>query len=413
MRLTYLSEVGTALTGSLDLQHVLKVIIEGVNSLMETERTSVFLIDPENNELVLRYSNQGDADIRLSAPWKGIAGWVALHDKPALVNDTHSDPRHLYQLAAETGYLAHSILCVPLKVEDQVIGVVEVLNQTSKQQFTHDHQVLLTELTRWAAIAIQNARLFDERVKAYQYLASEQERRIAAETRSAMASVILDMAHTMNNVVGAMRVWATTLEKAVQKTPEKPIAHFEKQMVQIRQNAEEAIKLISNMTDPLKQATMAPTDIHSCLAEAIKSCWWPDNVTLQKDYGHEVPLVKANAKRLEAAFNNLLSNAIQALAESGGVITVSTRRTAKAWAEIAIRDDGPGIPPEIQKNIFNPRVYSQSQGLGIGLWLVETFIKQFEGEIDFKTGPKIGTTFVITLQPADAAFEFHNGQGPL
>ena len=413
MRLTYLSEVGTVLTGSLDLKRVLQVIIEGVNSLLETERTSVFLIDPDTNELVLSHTNQGNAEIRLPAPWQGIAGWVATHDKPALVNDTHSDPRHLRQIAIETGYQAHSILCVPLKVEDKVIGVVEVLNKTSRQQFTPEHQVLLTELTRWAAIAIHNARLFTERVQAYERLASEQERRIAAETRGAMASVILDMAHTMNNIVGAIRVWAKTLEYAVQSKPDQLLSSYEHEMTQIRQNAEEAIRLISNMTDPLKQATIAPTDIHQCLANAIRSCWWPDNVCLQKNYGRDVPLVKANAKRLQAAFNNLISNAIQVLSKTGGNISVSTRRTAKGWAEIQIGDDGPGIPPEIQKNIFNPQVSGHSEGLGIGLWLTETFINQFQGTIDFTSSPETGTTFIITLQPVDnMTAETQKNSGP-
>jgi GAF domain-containing protein len=400
LRLTYLSEIGTALTGSLDLKHILQVIIEGVNSLLETERTSVFLIDPDSHELVLSHTNEGDANIRLPAPWQGIAGWVATHDQPALVNDTMSDPRHLHQITQTTGYQAHSILCVPLKVEDQVIGVVEVLNKTSNQQFTLAHQSLLTELTRWAAIAIHNARLFNERIQAYQRLASEQERRIAAETRGAMASVILDMAHTMNNIVGAIRVWAKSLEQAVDLNPTDPLVKYETEMNQIRENAEEAIRLISNMTDPLKQATIAPTDIHECLNQAIQSCWWPETIQLHKNYGLAVPLVQANAKRLQAAFHNLFSNAVQALAKSGGRIEVQTRRTDKGWSEVRISDNGPGIPPEIQKNIFNPQVSSHSEGLGIGLWLTETFINQFGGTIDFITSPETGTTFIITLQPA-------------
>jgi GAF domain-containing protein/two-component sensor histidine kinase len=400
MRLTYLNEVGTALISSLDLRHILEVIIDGVNSLLETERTSVFIVDTETNELVLSFSNQGDAEIRLPAPWQGIAGWVATHDQPTLVNDTISDPRHLRQVALETGYEAHSILCVPLKVEDKIIGVVEVLNKTGGLQFNHEHLVMLTEFSRWAAIAIQNARLFRERDQAIRHLASEQERRGAAEARNAMASVILDIAHTMNNVVGAIRVWASTLEYASHNTPNLPIIRYQKEMIHIRQNAEEAIKLIRNMTDPLKEAEIAPTEVHLCLAEAIKSCWWPDNVKLSRDYGKDVPLVKANSKRLEAAFNNLLSNAVQALAETGGLITVKTERTATGQARISIHDNGPGIPAELQKSIFKkPRISSHSKGLGIGLWLVETFIDQFEGEIDFTSNSEIGTTFVITLQP--------------
>jgi GAF domain-containing protein/anti-sigma regulatory factor (Ser/Thr protein kinase) len=402
MHLTYLNEVGSALTSSLELEHVLKVILEGVNAVLETERTSVFLIDEETNELVLRYSNDRDADIRLPAPWQGIAGWVATHDRPALVNDTLSDPRHLRQIAIETGYEAHSILCVPLKVEGQVIGVVEVLNKTGNQQFNRYHQEVLIELTKWASIAIHNARLFDERVQAYQHLNTEQQRRIAAETRAAMAAVILDMAHTMNNVVGAIRVWASTLERTAQVKPQIILGQFQKEVRQIRKNAEEAIKLISTMTDPLKQATITPTDVHACLAKAIQSCWWSDNIHLSKNYGHDLPLVKANAERLEAVFHNLLSNAIQALNQEGGEIRLRTRRMPDGWVEITIADNGPGIPAELQESIFNPGVSGKDEGLGIGLWLVETFVHQFDGRINFISVPGKGTTFIVTLQPVES-----------
>ncbi|MEW5960988.1 MAG: GAF domain-containing protein, partial [Chloroflexota bacterium] len=399
MHLAYLNEVGSALISSLHLDHVLKVIIQGVNALLETERTSVFLIDAATNELVLRYSNEGNANIRLPAPWQGIAGWVASHDQPALVNDTLSDPRHLRAVAIETSYQAHSILAVPLKVEGKVIGVVEVLNKTDGQQFTHYHQIMLVEFVRWAAIAIHNARLFDEKVQAFERLATEQQRRIVAETRGAMAAVILDMAHTMNNIVGAIRVWASNLESQARLEPGKSLGEFSKEVEHIRQNAEEAIRLIANMTGPLQQAELTPTDVHRCLAAAIKSCWWPDHISLKRDYGTDIPPVKANAKRLETVFHNLLSNAVQALAQQRGEIRLQTRRLSTGQVEVSVSDNGPGIPFNLQSHLFNPGVSGTEGGLGIGLWLVETFVHQFDGQIDFTSSQTQGTTFVVTLQP--------------
>ena len=273
-----------------------------------------------------------------------------------MVNNTHSDPRHLHQIAIETGLETHSILCVPLKVEGQVIGVVEVLNKTGGQQFTHAHQSLLIELTKWAAIALHNARLFDERVQAYERLNTEQQRRSAAETRGAMAAVILDMAHTMNNVVGAIRVWASSLEQAARKKPQAPLSTFEKAVRQIRQNAEEAIKLMSTMTGPLEQVALAPTNVHSCLDAALQACWWPDNIQLIKIYGTDIPMAKANGQRLEAVFHNLLSNAIQALTQEGGEIRIETSQTESGQAKIVIADTGPGIPPELRQQVFDPGV---------------------------------------------------------
>ncbi len=400
-QLKTLNDIGSALTRSLEVERVLEVVMEGVNTLLQTELTSVFLIDEQTNELVLRYSNRGDTPIRLPAPWQGIAGWVATHDQPALVNDTHSDPRHLRRVATETGYRAHSILCVPLKVEGQIIGVVEVLNKTGGEQFTHSHQSLLVELTKWAAMALHNARLFDERVQAYRRLTAEQQRRIAAETRGAMASIILDMAHTMNNVVGAIRAWALSLEYAVQDTPAEPLSHFARAIAKIRDNTEEALKLMSTMTGPLEQVEVAPIDLPACLRAAVKSCWWPENVSLQHDFGEHIPPVLAHQGRLEAAFHNLLSNAIQAMTRQGGQIRLSTRYPVEGMVAITVADTGPGIPPELQERIFNPGVSGKAGSLGIGLWLVETFIHQFNGRIEF-TSAATGATFTVYLPPVES-----------
>jgi signal transduction histidine kinase len=377
---------------------VLQIVIEGVNALLGTERTSVFLIDEETGELVLRYSNDGNAEIRLPAPWQGIAGWVATHDMPTLVNDAPNDPRHLRQFALDTGYEAHSILCVPLRVEGRVIGVVQVLNKTNDEPFTVHHQQLLMDLTQWAAIALQNARLFDERVRAYQRLEAEQERRIAAETRGAMATVVLDMAHTMNNIIGAIRAWALTLEQ----TPTTPPDLSQQLAGAIRQNAEEAIDLIRTLRGPLEQPAIEPTSVPACLERALQSCWCPDAIQVTIVHSPDVPLVSANAPRLEAVFQNLLANAIQALADEPGTIEVHTSRAEAGWAAISIRDNGPGIAPELQERLFTPGVSDKQGRLGIGLWLVDTFIRQFGGHIRWTSTAGEGTTFRVALPPAAA-----------
>ncbi len=399
-RLRYLNQIGGMLTRSLDLSHVLKVIIEGVNALLQTERTSVFLVDDETHELVLRYTNEGPTDIRLPPPWQGVAGWVATHDSATIVNDPSSDGRHLRQVAQEIGYEASSLLCVPLRLENRVIGVVEALNKTDGHHFTPYHQELLSELTQWAAIAIHNARLFAERVRAYQDLAAEQQRRIAAETRGAMAAVVLDMAHTMNNIIGAIRVWALTLEHDLPvRVAGESRAACSQHIRHIRQNAEEAIDLIRTMRGPLEQATIEAIDMHRCLERTLASCWLPDTVQVHTDYSSDLPLVRANGARLEAVFQNLIANSIQAFEQEVGDIFLTTGTTDDGWGVVTIRDTGPGIAPEIQDQLFTPGVSNKAGRLGIGLWLVETFISQFGGTIGWHSDAGSGTTFTIRLPP--------------
>lgn len=398
LRLSYLNEVGAALTRSLDTNRVLKVIVEGVGAMLETECISIFLSDAPPNQLILAY-NTDERCTQIPPFQQEIAQWVIKNQQPALINNRPESPPYLTQIMTEAGYKAHSILCVPLKIESQVTGVVHVLSKAGGRQFSLKDQSLLIELTRWASIALHNAHLYNERVTAYQRLTTEQQRRIAAETQGAIAAIVLDMTHTMNNVIGAIRVWAAKLEHLARTDAQATLTQFHKELSQIRQNAEEAIKLIAKITGPLNVATIAATDMQACLVNAIQSCWWPDNIQLHTTHQSQLPLVKANEKRLETVFHNLLSNAIQALTLEGGNVWVTTRVTPEGWAEAEITDDGPGIPPALQARMFNPGVSGKKSGLGIGLWLAETFIRQFEGQLRFTSSPADRTTFVVALQP--------------
>ena len=396
MHLTYLNEIGAALAGSLQVPQVLEVFIAGVNALLETERTSVFLIDEKTNELVLLYGNPDATEIRLKSPWQGIAGWVARNEAPALVNDTFSDPRYLRQIAIETGYEAHSILCVPLKIGEKTIGVVEALNKFGDKQFTNQHQELLVELSHWAAIAIQNARLVEARLQ-------EQELRIEAENRGAMADLILNMAHTMNNIVGAIRAWASPPEYAAQTKPEAQLVQYQARLERIQQNAQEAIQLIGNIRTPFEtlNADLGPTDIKACLQGAIAACWRPENITIHQAYKPALPPVRASVKGLqEAVLYNLISNAVQALMPNGGQIHCTARHSQDNWVEVTIVDDGPGIPDELRDHIFRLGTSGKSDRLGMGLWLVETFVRRFGGQIQCTSDPATGTCFQVMLPVA-------------
>jgi signal transduction histidine kinase len=395
-----LNNIGLALTrgvSGLDLSVVLRIIIDGVNATLYTERASVFLIDEETRELVLTCTNEGDVDIRLPAPWRGsIAGWVATHNQSRIVNDPGSDPEYMSYIADRVGYKIHSLLCTPIIVEGQVIGVIEALNKKDGQPFHERDREELIEFGKWAAIAIHNARLFEQRLHAYQRLASEQRRRHAAEARSAMAAIILDIAHTMNNIIGAIRVWTLDLQ-------DEPLgesqALFKEGLAEILRNAEEAIQLIGKARNPFDKVMLSPTGVQDCLIKAIQTCAWPRNINRRETYDQTLPPVKANARHLESVFHNLLLNAIHALAPQGGEIQLETGYSPTGWVEIKIADNGPGLPPELQQRLFEANVSSKEEGLGLGLWLVKAFIDQFEGRIDFTSSALTGTTFIITLQP--------------
>jgi signal transduction histidine kinase/putative methionine-R-sulfoxide reductase with GAF domain len=155
-----LREVGLALGTTLDLEQLLELILEKINSAVESDRSTLYLLDERKNELVSRIV-QGDEvrHIRLKMG-QGIAGHVAQTSKTLLVNDPYGDPRFNAELDLTSGYRTRSILAVPMKNHlGRTIGVIQVLNKKTGPFNDHD-AIILAALATQAAIAIDNSRLF-------------------------------------------------------------------------------------------------------------------------------------------------------------------------------------------------------------------------------------------------------------
>ena len=166
-------------------------------------------------------------------------------------------------------------------------------------------------------------------------------------------------------------------------------------IAQARQS-EEFLETVSRGFYPIyREKTQAGLRLLDRNGAAVLYSRFPQRLYVTFD---DIPPVLAHQGRLEAAFHNLLSNAIQAMTRQGGQIRLSVRYPVEGMVAITVADTGPGIPPELQERIFNPGVSGKAGSLGIGLWLVETFIHQFNGRIEF-TSAATGATFTVYLPP--------------
>ncbi len=166
--LASLNEVGRTMTSHLDLEQILTIITQEAKDLVGAEAGYILLLDEESGELVFETSVGSLSQVlkgQRPPPGCGIAGWVAHEDQPLLVPDARQDPRFYAAIDELTGLTTRSLLCVPLKVKDEMIGVVEVMNK-SEGGFSEDDLKLLDSMAISAAIAIENARLYQcERAK--------------------------------------------------------------------------------------------------------------------------------------------------------------------------------------------------------------------------------------------------------
>ena len=159
-KLRALQDISAALGSTLDLGELLEMILDRISEVMEADRSTLYLLDEETDELWSKIA-QGDdvVEIRLR-PGEGLAGAVASTGKPLNIKDAYQDVRFDAEWDRRTGYRTRSTLCVPMKNQHgRTIGVVQVLNK-HEGYFTMADEALLTALASHAAVSIENSRLF-------------------------------------------------------------------------------------------------------------------------------------------------------------------------------------------------------------------------------------------------------------
>jgi len=146
-----------------DLDRVPDLIIQKAIQIVEAERGSLMLFDPQSAELYIKssvgLSKRTTSGVKIK-PGKGIAGWVFKEGKPLLIEEGAKDQR--FKEFEEIEVELKSIISVPLKIKNQAIGVINAGNKREDGVFNTDDLQLLSAFANQAAIAIQNAQLHQE-----------------------------------------------------------------------------------------------------------------------------------------------------------------------------------------------------------------------------------------------------------
>ena len=159
-------DISKKLTSEMDIDSLLSLIMDSVTELTEADRSSLFFIDSEKNELYSKIA-QGMEAIRISMD-VGIAGYVARTGKTLNIADAHQNSKHYGQVDKNTGYRTKSVLCMPIQnMHSERIGVIQVLNKQTTDVFTIEDEALLEVLLPQIGIAIENARLYDSLQESY------------------------------------------------------------------------------------------------------------------------------------------------------------------------------------------------------------------------------------------------------
>lgn len=204
-QLGLLYQVGQTMASTFDQSKLLNDTLQLTTSVIDAAASALLLIDEQSNELVFEVTHRAEEVVvprkRISLD-EGIAGWVATHGQPVIVNDVSRDSRFNQNADARTGSLTRSIAAVPLQIKGKTIGVLEVLNKFSADGFDEEDLRLMLTLATQAAIAIENARLYqslreerDRIIQAQEDVRRELSRKLHDGAVQLLAAVAMDVEH--------------------------------------------------------------------------------------------------------------------------------------------------------------------------------------------------------------------------
>ena len=213
-QLAALREIAMALGSTLDIDELLQIFMGHITALLEADRSTLYLVDAAHDEMWSKIA-QGEErrEIRLKIG-QGLAGWVGRHGHAINIVDAYSDPRFHPEVDQLTGYRTGSVLAVPVhNARGDLLGVVQVLNKHGGGVFADTDELLLDALTSQIAVAIENAKLYQQAVQQNEQLrlAHDQLARKIKEL-----DLLFDVEQAMSRAVTLDDLLATVLDRSMQ-----------------------------------------------------------------------------------------------------------------------------------------------------------------------------------------------------
>jgi two-component system NtrC family sensor kinase len=409
--LSALIEINRMVTSSLELDEVLEATIQGIREILHVEAGSLVLVDEEIGGLIFRKTfspEQGWITGRTIQPEEGIVGYVIQSGEPKLVNNVERDPHFSAAIDEEMGFTSRTILCVPLRIRDRVIGAIEVINRLDGE-FTEQDLELLQAMAASVAVAVDNASLFSELADFAKELERSQAQLVQAEKMAAIGRLAASLAHEINNPLQAIHN-SLHLSLHARLGEDKRLEYLSMAQAEVQR----LIEIVQRMLDFYRPSRggMVPTDVNgiveNVLALAHKRLQH-GHVRVHTSLSSDLPLVPTVSDQITQVFLNIVINAIEAM-PSGGDLQLETMLSEDGeWVLASFHDTGPGISPEQIANLFEPFYTTKPDGTGLGLAISYGIVEHHGGTIEVPNRLGEGVTFVVKLPVHSAEGDMTSG----
>ena len=398
-----LSAFSKSLVTILDLRSLTDEIVRTLVHVMDIKMASLFLLNKEKSIYVLSscYGLNRDklGSVQLAtddALPHQLACFQCILVREELEHASNQDAK---RPVLDSLQMIESEACIPLVNKDRLIGFCNLGPRSDHQMYSEEDLNLLTTLGQNAAIALDNAILYED-WKRSQTLVRRTDRLRSLET------IAGGFAHEIRNPM-------TSIKTFIQLAPERKddpefISEFSKV---VNDDVDRIERLIQEILDYARY--MEPKLTEEDLNEIVSSCLYfvavkADSlaITLEKDLASDLPRTMLDRQQIKQVLLNLLLNAMDATPETGGRLTVRTHRLLKPsgdeWVQIEVADTGSGISEANLEHIFDPFYTTkhdsgEHEGTGLGLTIVHQIVQEHRGSIHVESVVGSGTTFFVNL----------------
>jgi two-component system NtrC family sensor kinase len=417
-------EISEAMVSMLSLDEVSDRLLLAVTGTMGVERAMVMILDDESQKLrPSAWRGEWDEDaLHFDLPIDHAIGkhlWMRRQELSRTDFDDASDPETREVCRDVFDTLEVEIL-VPILFGVDLLGVIAVGRKLSGERLGPDDRQLLRTLANQSAIAIENAKAFDEIAKLNETLEARVEERtrelrdtqtqlMQSEKMRSLGQLVAGVAHELNNPIGFVHANLQLLEGYVEKLvraggvaeAERPRAAIGKLLSRSREGTARVKQIVQDLRtfSRMDQAELGDADLNEEIERTLglMEPRFKEGIRLERDLG-DLPRVRCLPGQLNQVFMNLILNACDALGAAGGHIVVRTRPTPDGVA-LFFEDDGPGIPAEVRQRMFEPFFTTKpvGKGTGLGLSISHGIIERHGGSMSVRCPEGGGTIFRIDL----------------
>jgi two-component system, NtrC family, sensor kinase len=425
-----LKDVSHTLTSLLKLEDVGRYLVDSVCDALNLSSVFLVVFDDENGDVAMtkyrgaRAAEDVDRFKEVAAPAVRLFEEEGRFVSAADI-ERSAIPANMKENIGAFVKRFDFVFVFPLYFKNRLSALLMLGDKTSGDLFTPEDLELLTTISNQAAVAIANAASYErlanvnrdlekrveERtaglVKAMEEREHTRQQLIRSESLAAIGQLVAGTAHELNNpLAGALSLVESSMETLSEnQRDDKYLDEVMEDLAFSVKELKRAGGIIKSLLSLSRQTheTDEPVDINAVLEDALRILrirYKNRDIAITKELAPDPPVLRGNTAQLGQAFINIINNAIQALPDSGGSITLTSRFVEeKNSLLVHCRDDGCGIHSDCLQEIFHP-FYTTKQageGTGLGLYISHEIIRKHEGTIHIESEWERGTTVIVEL----------------